>query len=279
MPATRPERRHGDQSRHGDRCRPILSTFRSPARCREGQLLTANAIKSRKRRRSLTSGNIRATARPGATLPPGGTARTYAGRDRQGDFVNVIITDTADNGGGSTSATATTATKVVDVAPTRAASVSGTVKEGATSLLTATSSDDRRAATGAGVAYQWQHSTNGSTWTNVASNGVQLRWPRPTRTTLCVQATFTDDTSRAVSPQQRRHRHQGGGCGAGAGDADDQRQQDRGFDADGVERDDGQRRGADHHRLPVAAFERRLDLEQRRFGRRRRLPTRWPRPT
>src|ERR1700724_779731 len=76
----------------------------------------------------------------------------------------------------------------------------GTAKEGSTLTATPTIGDSDDAS--ATVAYQWQHSSDGTTWSNVAAGGSASTYTlaeTDENDFVRVQASFTDDTSQTVS--------------------------------------------------------------------------------
>ena len=131
---------------------------------------------------------------------PDATASTYVVAEGDENLsVGVRASFTDDTGQLLSAYSAPTATKVVDNS-SLSVSFTGTAKEGATLTAmppTIGDSDD----TGATVSYQWQSSTDGSSWSNISTatgttyvvaEGDENKFVR-------VHASFTDDTGQLVS--------------------------------------------------------------------------------
>src|SRR6201987_3930031 len=99
---------------------PYTTLFRS------GQVLTATASQSE------TDDTLSYQWQSGGTAISGATGSSYTvAEGDEGNLISVVITDTAEDGSASTTATATTSTTVTDAAPTLSnASISGTPQEG-----------------------------------------------------------------------------------------------------------------------------------------------------
>jgi VCBS repeat-containing protein len=164
----------------------------------EGQTLTANA----------TTNDAEATihyqwqnSSDGTTWSDisGATNSTYTlAESDENKFVRVH-TSTTDNDSGQTASanSAATASKVVDVAPTLSVSISGNAIEGSTLTATATQSSDETMS----VAYQWQNSSNSTTWTNIsgATGSTYTLAESDENKFVRVHTSATDDTGQTVT--------------------------------------------------------------------------------
>jgi hypothetical protein len=93
----------------------------------------------------------------------GATGATYAvGEGDEGHQLRVIATS-SDSDGSGTSATSAATAAVTDIAATLSVTVNGTAQEGQTLTAVAVANDSD-----ATIAYRWQQSANGTTWSNIA---------------------------------------------------------------------------------------------------------------
>ena len=99
----------------------------------------------------------------------GATASTYTLLEGDENLKIRVEASLTDDTGQSVVADSNTLGKVVDVAPAPATpAVSGSAVEGSTLTASSVTAGSDEALT---IAYQWQRSSDGSTWSNVASNG------------------------------------------------------------------------------------------------------------
>src|ERR1019366_618033 len=128
---------------------PTLTSVSISATVQEGQVLTAvGAVPNE------TDDTVTYQWQSGGTDISGATGSTYT--VAEGDetkTISGVVTDVTDAGGASTSVAFTTATTVIDIAPTlTSVSISGTVQEG--QVLTAVGAAPNE--TDDTVTYQWQ---------------------------------------------------------------------------------------------------------------------------
>src|SRR6202008_4818660 len=130
----------------------------------------------------------------------GAPAGSYTlGEADENNFVRVQETFTDDPGQSTTLPSTATASKVVDAAPTPAApTVSGNAVEGSTLTASSVTTGSDEAL---GIAYQWQRSSDGSTWSNIsgATAGSYTLGEADENNFVRVQETFTDDTGQSTT--------------------------------------------------------------------------------
>jgi hypothetical protein len=112
-------------------------------------------------------------------------------------FVRVHTSASDDTGQTVTADSSATASKVVDVFPTLSVSISGNAVEGSTLTATATQSSDETMA----VAYQWQNSSDGTTWSGIggATNSTYTLTESDENKFVRVHTSAADDTGQTVT--------------------------------------------------------------------------------
>ncbi len=158
---------------------PTLSAVTISGIVQEGQVLTAVGASPNE-----TDDTVTYQWQSGGTNISGATGSTYTVSETdEGKKISVVVTDTADFGGGTTSVAFTTATTVIDVAPTlTSVSITGTAQEGQvlTAHATANEADDP-------LTYQWQ-----SGGTNIAGATASTYTVRETDETKTITVVVTD---------------------------------------------------------------------------------------
>ena len=129
----------------------------------------------------------------------GATANTYtAAEGDENGFLRVIASFTDDTAQTVTAASSATA-KVIDVTPGLTVSLSGIPQDGAAlTAVPAVITDGDSSASN--VTYQWQRSTNGSTWNNISGATGGSYTPTTADVNDCVRAvaSFSDDTGQSA---------------------------------------------------------------------------------
>jgi probable HAF family extracellular repeat protein len=125
---------------------------------------------------------------------PGGTGLTYQVTESDEGHQLRVMATSADSDGGSTSATSTPTSAVVDVPPALSVSVSGNAIEGSKLTATPTLGTDRDNTT-ADVTYQWER--NG-TAIGGATGSAYVVGEADEGAVIQVLASFTDDTGQSV---------------------------------------------------------------------------------
>jgi Ca2+-binding RTX toxin-like protein len=127
----------------------------------------------------------------------GATGATYVlGEADENHRIDVVATVHNDNGA-TVSATSVATGMVVDVPPTLSVTVSGNAVSGQTLTANPTQSSDETMT----VHYQWEHSADGTTWTNIAGATGQTYVVQQSDVNdfVRVEASATDDTNQSVT--------------------------------------------------------------------------------
>jgi hypothetical protein len=125
----------------------------------------------------------------------GATASTYVVTEANEGHQLRVVAISSDNDGSGTSATSAATAVVIDIVPTLTVSGGSGGREPKNTTLTANLTNTESGAT---IAYQWQSSTNNTTWTNIsgATSSTYKVAPALNNDFFRVRVAYTDDEAK-----------------------------------------------------------------------------------